>query len=172
MADLLATVAVAYAVLTLASWRLTWLQPKWVVVGVGGSLIPDLQKVALVLDPELVRRSLGVPFDFIHLGTLGGVAIAAGVVTLLFDRRHWGRVYGLLVAGGTVHLFLDGMRVYADGRASTWLYPFLPAYRPPTPNLFVTSDPAVTAVALALALAVFLADRYRRDAVTTSALRR
>jgi hypothetical protein len=174
MADLLATVAVTYALVTIAGWAVDWLEPKWAVICVGGSLIPDLQKVDLLVDADSISRALGIPFTYSHLGTLGGVLLVAGVITVLFDRERWRRVYGLLVSGGLVHLLLDGMRVYADGQANTWLYPLLPSYRPPTPNLFVTSDPTVTVVALGVALLVFGTDRYLRGASdpTTSVLRR
>jgi hypothetical protein len=87
---------------------------------------------------------------------------------LLFERRWWRRVYTLLVIGGGVHIVLDGLRVWADGRASQWLFPFLPSYRPPTPSLYVTSDPRVPALVIAVSLLVFAADRYTFGDTTTA----
>lgn len=161
MADLLTHVLVAYAVLTAVGWRIAWLRPPWVAVGVGGAIIPDLQRLDLVVDSHLIESLLGVPFTYDHLGTLGGLVLAAGVVTIAFERRWWPRVYGLLCAGGFTHLLLDGMRVWADGRANHWLFPLLPVWRPPSPNLYVSSDPVVLTVAVAVAIAIYAIDRRR-----------
>lgn len=160
MADLLTHVLVAYVLLTAASWRVDWLAPRWVVIGMGGACIPDLQKIDILLDADTVSAVLGIPFTYSVTSTLGGVALLAGAITLLFDRRWWPRVYSLLVTGGVAHVALDGLRVWADGRASQWLFPLLPSYRPPTPSLYVTSDPTVPALAIAVSLLVFAADWY------------
>jgi hypothetical protein len=160
MADLLATVLVAYVLLTIAGWWTEWLGPRWVVIGMGGACIPDLQKIGILLDADTVSAALGIPFTYSVTGTLGGVLLLSGAITLLFERRWWRRVYTLLVIGGGVHILLDGLRVWADGRASQWLFPLLPSYRPPTPSLYVTSDPRVPAFVIAVSLLVFAADRY------------
>lgn len=160
MADLLTHVLVAYVLLTVTGWWVDWLGPRWVVVGMGGACIPDLQKVDILLDADTVSAVLDIPFTYSVTSTLGGVLLLAGAITLLFERRWWRRVYTLLVTGGVAHVALDGLRVWADGRASQWLFPFLPSYRPPTPSLYVTSDPRVPALALAVSLLVFTVDRY------------
>lgn len=159
MADLLSHVLIVYVLLTLVSWRLEWLGRRWVVVGMGGAFIPDLSKVRLLVDSAVVEELFGVPFTFQHLSTLGGVVLAAGIITLLFERDCWGRVYGLLVVGGSSHLVVDGLRVWADSRASQWVFPLVPSWRPPTPNLYVSSDPTVPLVVLSVSVAVFLVDR-------------
>ena len=160
MADLLATVLAAYVLLTVIGWWVDWLDLRWVVIGMGGACIPDLQKVAILLDADTVSAALGIPFTYSVTSTLGGVLLLAGAITLLFERRWWRRVYTLLVTGGVAHVALDGLRVWADGKASQWLFPFLPSYRPPTPSLYVTSDPRVPALVIAVSLLVFAADRY------------
>ncbi|MBX0325400.1 metal-dependent hydrolase [Halomicroarcula sp. F13] len=160
MADLLTHVLVPFVLLTVASWRVDWLDRRWVVVGMGGGAIPDLVKVDLVLEADSVGAMLGVPLSYGSFSTLGGVLVVAALITLAFRRDHWRRVYGLLVAGGLSALVLDGLRVFADGHASAWLYPFT-NWRPPTPSLYVSSDPTVLVVTLALAMVVLVADRYR-----------
>lgn len=170
MADLLTHVLVAYVLLTVAGWYVDWLDRRWVVVGMGGACIPDLQKVDILLDADAVSAALGIPFTYGVTSTLGGVLLLSGVVTLLFERRWWRRVYGLLVVGGLAHVALDGLRVWADGSASQWLFPVLPSYRPPTPSLYVTSDPLVPVVALAVSLLVFAVDRRRGPDAATTAL--
>jgi hypothetical protein len=157
VADLLSHVLIAYALFTIAGWLIDPLTRRWVAVGMGGAAIPDLVKLDLVLDDRLIERTLAIPFSYAPISSLAGVLLIAGAIALLFtyERR---RVYTLLVAGGTCSLVVDGLRAYADGHASFWLYPLW--WRPPTPNLYVTSDPRVLVVVLAVAAAVAVADRY------------
>jgi hypothetical protein len=158
MADLLTHLLAAYALLTVASWRVDWLERRWVVVGTGGAAIPDLVKIDLVLDEDVVAETLGVPFSYAPLSTLGGVAVVAGLITLAFERHLWPRTYGLVLLGGLSSLVGDSLRVFADGRASAWLYP-VTDWRPPAPSLYVSSDPGVLVVVLIVASAVFVLDR-------------
>lgn len=129
----------------------------------GGAAIPDLVKLDIVLDARLIEQTPNIPFGYAP-SSLAGVLLIAGVITLLFthDRRH---VYTLLVTGGTLSLVVDGLRAYADSHTSFWLYPTW--WRPPTPSLYVTSDPRVLAGTLIVAVAVAFVDRYLVD--TTSA---
>ena len=158
MADLLTHLLVPYVLLTVASWRVDWLDQRWVVVGMGGAAIPDLVKTEIVLNEGIVETFLGVPFSYAPLSTLGGVLLVAGVITLAFEKHHWRRVFGLVTFGGVTSLLLDGLRVYADGRASAYLYP-ITNWRPPTPSLYVSSDPRVLVIALGIAGVVALVDR-------------
>jgi len=159
MADLLTHVLVPFVLLTPASWRFDRLSKRWIVLAMAGAAIPDLVKIDNVLDEGLIQTALGVPFSYDPISTLGGVLIIAGAITLCFgtERR---RVYAVLVFGGLTSLVLDGLRVFVDGQANFWLYPFV-WWRPPTPSLYVTSDPGVLVVALAASTLVFLLDRYR-----------
>jgi hypothetical protein len=159
MADLLTHVLVPFVLLTPASWRFDRLSKRWIVLAMAGAAIPDLVKIDNVLDEGLIQTALGVPFSYDPISTLGGVLVIAGAITLCFgtERR---RVYAVLVFGGLTSLVLDGLRVFVDGQANFWLYPFV-WWRPPTPSLYVTSDPGVLVVALAASTLVFLLDRYR-----------
>jgi len=159
MADLLTHVLVPFVLLTPASWRFDRLSKRWIVLVMAGAAIPDLVKIDNVLDEGLIQTALGVPFSYDPISTLGGVLIIAGAITLCFgtERR---RVYAVLVFGGLTSLVLDGLRVFVDGQANFWLYPFV-WWRPPAPSLYVTSDPGVLVVALAASTLVFLLDRYR-----------
>ncbi len=163
MADLLSHLLAAYALFTVASWRIDWLDRQWVVVGMGGAAIPDLVKVGIVLDSDTVETVLGVPFSYSPLSKLGGVLLVAGLISLAFQSRYWRRVYPLVVCGGLSSLLGDGLRAYADGRASAWLYPFT-NWRPPTPSLYVSSDPRALVVALVFAAVVLVLDRRVVDA--------
>lgn len=162
MADLLTHVLVVYVALTVASWRVDWVTRPWVAVGMGGAAIPDLVKIDILVDDSTVEAVFEVPFMWAPLSTLGGVLLVAGVITLAFDRRHWRRVYGYLVGGGVTSLVVDGLRVFADGRAGPWLYPFT-WWRPPTPSLYVTADVRILVVTLLVSAVVFGVDRWLLD---------
>lgn len=160
MAELLTHVLVPYLLLTPASWRFPGLRKRWIVIAMAGAAIPDLVKVGIVLDDGLIESATGLAFSYAPISSLAGVLVIAGAIAVLFAGRSR-RAYGSLLFGGFSSLALDGMRVFADGRADFWLYPLW--WRPPTPSLYVTSDPRVTVVAVAAALAIFVTDRYRGE---------
>lgn len=158
MADLLTHVLVPYVLLTVVRWRRSFPR-RLVPVAMGGAAIPDLVKLRLVVDQSTVQHALGVPFDYAPISSVGGVLVIATGITVLFERDSWRRVYGLLVFGGLTSLVLDGLRVFVDGTSGFWLYPLW--LRPPTPELYVTSDSRVLAVTLLVSLGVTVVDRLR-----------
>jgi len=160
VADLLSTVFVIVALLTVVGWAVDWIGPPWVAIGMGGAMIPDLGRLSLVVDPLAVEAAVGMPFDLVALETLGGLIVVAALISVWFERAVWRRVYGLLVAGGLVHLGLDALRVFVDGHSTDWLFPVLPGVRPPSPNLFVSSDPRVLVVAGVGCTIVLAVDRW------------
>lgn len=157
MAELLTHVVAAYVLLTVANWWLDVLSARWIPVGMAGAVIPDLVKIGILVDSDVIEGLLGVPFRYSPISSLAGVLVIAAGITLTFTEARR-RVFALLVAGGVSSLVLDGLRMFADGQASFWLYPLW--WRPPTPNLYVTSDPRVTIVAVAVAGGVLLLDEY------------
>jgi len=158
MADLLTHVLAAYVLLTVASWRIDAIGSEWTPVGMGGAAIPDLIKVGIVVDNGAIEGVIGVPFSYAPVSTLGGVLLIAGAITLAFERRYWRRAYAFLFVGGLASLVLDGLRAFADGNSNPWLYPFA-WWQPPTPSLYVTSDPRVAVVGIVVAAVVFAVDR-------------
>ncbi|KDE59102.1 membrane protein [Halostagnicola sp. A56] len=157
MADLLSHVLIAYALGTVAGWRLEWLSRRWVAVAMVGAVLPDLNRIGLLVSDPTVEAALGTPFAFDAIPTLGGVIVLAGIGATGFET-HRTRAYGLLLAGGLSHLLFDATKHYADGEAGTWLFP-LSWTRHPTPNLYVSSEPAVLLVALSIAACVWAVDR-------------
>lgn len=158
MADLLSHVLLAYVALIVASWRVDAVSRRWVVVGMGGAAVPDLSKVGIVVPSRAVEGALGVPFSYGPVSAVGGVVVIGGLIALLFGRGSRRRAFAFLVAGGVASLFVDALRLSIDGRASSLLYP-LTWWGPPSPNLYLTSDPRVLVVSVALATVVFLLDR-------------
>ena len=165
MADWLTHTLVAYAVFTAAGWSVPWLTERWVAVGVVGSVLPDLNRLSLLVSPDSVSAVLGVPFDWNALHTLGGVVLLGGVGALLFERRREQvRAAALLYAGALSHLLVDLPQPYADGRTLTNLYLFpVRSWRTATPGWYVSADRWVVAAAFVVALLVYLCDRYLVD---------
>lgn len=166
MAEWLTHVLVAYALFTAAGWAVGWLDERWVAVGVVGSVLPDLNRLHLLVPAELVSGALGVPFDWRGLHTLGGAVLLAGLGAVLFDsaRRRW-RAFAVLVVGAVSHIAVDVPQRYADGLTITnvYLHPF-GSVRIPSPGWYVSADRWVLPAAAVVALLVFLADRSLGDA--------
>lgn len=163
MADLLTHILVPYVLLTVASWQLDWLTTQWIVIGMAGAAIPDLVKIRILLDTAVIESLLGMPFSYSPISSLGGVLLIAGAITVVFARQRR-QVFLFLLFGGCTSLVVDGLRVFADGRAGFWLYPFT-WWRPPTPSLYVTSDVRVLVVAVVISAVVFTLDRWQGDNV-------
>lgn len=161
MADLLAHVLLSYAIFRVAGWVVDWLDEGWIAVGMVGSVLPDLERMSLLVTNESMRRLTGLPFDWDGIHTLAGVAVLVCIGTLLFDtRRHRVRALVLLGGGALSHVLVDVPQRYADGDTITNLYLFpLPPWRLPTPGLYVSADRWVVLVAAACALVVLAVDR-------------
>mgnify|MGYP006270776347 FL=1 len=167
MAEWVSHVCLAYALFTAAGWYLDWLDKRWVVVGVVGSILPDLDRLGLLVSGDSITAATGVPFEWAGINSVGGAVVLSAIGALLFERRsHRRRGFLLLLAGACSHLLADLPQRYADGLMLTNKYLFpLPAWRPPTPGWYVSADRWVAVVAVAVALVVFLADRYRTATV-------
>lgn len=161
MAELLSHVLVAYALGTVASWQIEWLTQRWVAIAMIGALLPDLNRIGLFVADATLESVFGVPFSVDAIHTLGGVVLLAGVGAMVVADQHR-RMFGVLLAGALSHLLVDGLKAYADGAAGAWLYPVTWA-RHPTPNLYVSSDPAVLAVVGVATILVWWRDRTRDE---------
>lgn len=161
MPDLLAHALIAYSLATSLSWRYEWLSPSYVTVAMAGAFIPDLTKISLLVSDSAIESMLGVPFDWFALHTLGGslVSLAIGVVLVASSERR--RVAALLGLGAASHLFADALLLNPSGRSYAVFWP-LSYYHPPTPGLYLSTDPQPTIVAAAVAAVVFVAARRRR----------
>ena len=159
MAELFTHALAAYVLFTALGWAVEWLQPRWVVTGMVGSLLPDLSRIDMLVDAYAIEALLGVPFDWDAIHTLGGVVLLSAGGALLFGaataRR---RAFALLVAGGGSHLALDAVKRWAGGVNGAYLYP-VTWWRNPTPGWYVSTDRWVLGVALGCAFVVFVVDR-------------
>lgn len=163
MPDLLTHALVMYVVCTVVSWRVEWLTPSYVTVGMMGAMIPDLTKVKLVVSSHRVESVLGVPFDWFALHTLGGSLVSVLIGTVLVPHGYRTRVLSLLMLGAVSHLLLDALLIGPSGHSYALLWP-LTGYHPPTPGLYLSTDrwPAVGTATLA-ALVWLRTRRLRAD---------
>jgi hypothetical protein len=162
MPDLLSHAFVAFTIVTLLRLRYDWLTSQYVTVGMAGAFIPDIAKLDLVVDSTVVAAALDVPFSWFGIHTLGGslVAVLVGVVAVASGERK--RVLGLLSLGAASHLLADALLLKASGRSYPLLYP-LTQYYPPTPGLYLSTDPWPSVVTGVVALAAWLLVRRTAD---------
>lgn len=66
MAVLLMHVLVPYVILTVAGWQFNWLTKRWIAIGMAGAAIPDLMKIQILLDDNLIESILGIPFHMLR----------------------------------------------------------------------------------------------------------
>jgi len=157
VADLLTHVLLAYAGCTILSWHRP-IPTHWIAITMVGSILPDLNRITLIVTNRTFEAFLGVPFDIDALSTLGGTVLLAGIGSMVVTNQHR-RTFAALLAGALSHHFIDGVKAYADSAAGTWLYPITWA-RHPTPSLYVSSDPAVLVAAVSITAIVIVTDRY------------
>lgn len=163
MAEWLTHVLIAYALFTVGSWYIDWLDKRWVAVGMIGAVIPDLSRFELFIPADVITFLLGVPFDWSVLHTLGGTLVLSVLGAMVFrTRRDQIRGFALLLSAGISHLIVDLPQAYADGLmlSRSYAYP-LPFPRVPTPGWYVSADRLVVLVAGVVAAVVLVADWYR-----------
>jgi hypothetical protein len=155
MPDLLAHVLFGYAVFTLLTARVEAVEARHVPLGMVGAALPDLAKVRLLVPSGTVGDLLGAPFSWLAVHRLGAAVALAGLGALAVSRAERRTVFGVLLAGALGHLGLDAFVVRAAGLTPPYLYP-LSWWRPPSGDLYLSSQRWPTLVALGLAAAVYL----------------
>lgn len=159
MPDLLAHAFIAYSLGRVLSWRYGWLDNRYVTVVMVGAFIPDLVKIKLVVPSELVRRVLGVPFDWGSLSTGGGTALSVAIGLVLLAPAVRRRGVALLGLGAGSHLVADSLLLSPSGRTAQLFWP-LAQYRVPSPGLYLSTEPLPMVLAGMFAACVWAVHRY------------
>jgi len=160
MTDLLTHVLAGYALATLSSWRLDWLDARHVPLAMVGATIPDAAKVYLLLGG--VRTTVaGVEVSWLALQTAGAGLAFALAGSLLVPPRERRATLAALVGGVALHVTMDYFVIRTGGLAPPYLYPFTWAQLP-AGNLYLSADVWPAVVAVAVAGLVFALDRRRR----------
>jgi amino acid transporter len=112
-------------------------------------------------DPSrTIPLALFVSVGVVALFYVALVAVLVGVVAVASGERK--RVAGLLALGAASHLLADALLLKASGRSYPLLYP-LTQYYPPTPGLYLSTDPWPSVVTGVVALAAWLLVRRTAD---------
>ncbi|MFO7791475.1 MAG: metal-dependent hydrolase [Candidatus Saliniplasma sp.] len=158
MADLLTHVFVAFSVGVLLSWRFPWISKNYITIIMMGSVLPDLTRIGLILEPAFIENLFGVPFSWSPLHTIGGVFIIILILTFSVDNKYSKPLFLLLALGAFTHLFLDSLLLTTTG----YSYPlFVPItfYNPPTPGLYLSTDMWPSMISGVTALLVWQVDK-------------
>lgn len=160
MPDLLAHALLAYVLARLLSWRIDWVTTPYVTAAMAGAFIPDIQKVKLLVPDWRVEALLGLPFDWFGWATLGGAVLSVLIgVAVVSPRVRW-RAGAALSLGAASHLLADALLRSPSGRSFDVLWP-LSRWHPPTPGLYLSTEPTPSVVVGAVALVVWVAHRRR-----------
>jgi len=158
MAELLTHVLVGYVLAVLLSWRYEWITYPFVVVAMFGALLPDLNRIELLLPAATIEATLQIPWSWTPLHRVGGtlVVIAIGVVLAPATCRRG--VAALLALGAGSHYLLDFFLYKPSGLTGPFLWPFT-SHRFAVEGFYLSSDRWTAAVMILIALVVWYADR-------------
>lgn len=165
MADLLTHVLAAYVLATICSWCIEGVTPAVRTVAMIGAVVPDLNRMDLVVPPATIESVLGVPFSWSAFHTLGGVAFAVVVGAALVAPRYRRRVAALLALGAGAHLVLDSFLFTSSGYSESFLWP-LTDHRFATDGFYKSYDRWPLVVAAVVTGIVRLVDRRRSQSPT------
>jgi hypothetical protein len=158
MADLLTHILTAYVLAALLSLRDDRITPAMTTAAMVGGVVPDLNRIGLVVPASAVESVLGVPFGWDALLTVGGVAVMVGLLTLLVLPRLRRRTAAMLALGAASHFCLDYLLLFPSGYSHPYLWPVTAAGLP-GPDLYLSSARWPAAVAVASAGLVWVANR-------------
>lgn len=161
MPDLLSHALIGWSLGTLLSWRYDWHRYQYTTAVIVGTLIPDIAKIALLLPSLTVETTIGIPFDWFAIHTLGGVTLLVAVGGALVTSSVRTRTTALLAVGASSHLVADALLRKPDGHSYSVLWPLTP-YRPPSPGLYLSTDLWPPIAMGLLAIVIFLAIQVRQ----------
>ncbi|GAB3411228.1 hypothetical protein GCM10027435_02610 [Haloparvum alkalitolerans] len=160
MTDLFTHMLVGYCLATVLSWHVDWITPPLVTLAMGGAILPDLNRIDLLVSDELIATMLGIPFSWMPLHRVGGTLLVVCLGALLTSARHRRAVFALLALGASSHYTLDFLLYKPSGVSSPLLWPFI-THGFAIDGIFVSTDRWPAAVALLAAATVWLVDRRR-----------
>ncbi len=160
MPDLLSHLFIAYSISLLLSWRYRWIDNKYIVICLVGSIIPDLSKIYLVIPSNIIENILGIQFSWLSLTTTGGVFISVLIGGLSVDPKKRKPVFILLMLGSITHLVSDYLLKTPTGHSYPIFWP-LTQWHPPTPGLYLSTQPQPTIITAIIAISIYTTTKYR-----------
>ena len=162
MADLLTHALVAFSIGTVLSWRFEKITPQFITLIMIGSVLPDLTRIGLIIKSAWIEKSLGIPFSWQPLHTIGGVVIVILLISLLVGKKDNKTILPLLALGAFSHLFLDAFLIKASGHSYTMFFPFT-SYSPQTPGFYLSTDVWPVMIAGIIAIIIWMIDSKRSE---------
>ena len=101
MAELFTHMLVGYVIAVVLSWRYEWITYPYVTLTMGAAILPDLNRIELVLPAATIEAILGVPWLWTPLHRVSGTFIVVCLGTLLAPKPLRRRVFALLVTSPT-----------------------------------------------------------------------
>lgn len=158
MTEILTHVLAGYILGTVLSFRIDWLDRRFVTVVMLGSVLPDLTKVSLIVPSATVQETLGLPFSWFVLHTPFGTTITAGMTALLVESAYQKRVFALLLTGGATHFVLDSLLINPSQFSYVLLWP-LTTQLVPLPMYVLSSDRLPAILAILVATSIWIVQR-------------
>lgn len=166
MADLMTHVLIAYIAAKLLSLWMPWITTPYVTAAMLGAVLPDLDRIELLIPASTVEHVLGVPFDWAALGLGGPVAIGVLILGVLVPEEHRLRVLAMATLGAGLHLSADLFSGNGPGPADALLWP-LSAWEPVLPGWYMSYDVRLAAIAILVAAVTWFVVEERRAAGTS-----
>ncbi len=159
MAELLTHILVGYSIGMLLAFQYDWVRAPQVTLVMIGAASPDLNRVDLVIDSNMITSTFGIPWDWGALNVLGGNIMVLAILALLVTDEWRRRAFVLLVLGAISHHALDLLLLNASGYSYAVLWP-VTEYQPPAGMLYRSSDRVPAVIAAAVAGAIHLGYRW------------
>lgn len=117
MPDLFTHMLVGDTITTVLSWRFEWIAYPYITLVMGAAILPDLNRVELVLPAITIEATLGIPWSWVPLHRVSGTLLIICLGTLLAPKHLRRQVFTLLAIGATSHYTLD-LLLYKPARLS------------------------------------------------------
>ena len=160
MADLLTHILVGYVLAVLLSWRADWITAPYITLVMGAAVLPDLNRIELVIPAATVEATLGIPWSWTPLHRVSGTFLVICLGTLLASKQIRRRVFVLLAIGAASHYALDFFLYKPSGLTGPFLWP-LTDHRFAVEGFYLSSDRWPALVMMAIAAIVWFLDRRR-----------
>lgn len=143
----------AYIVAKLLSLRYPWITRPYLTAAMVGGLLPDLNRIELVLPNEMVAGAVGLPFDWGGLHRGGPVAVSVLILGYLVPKRYRRGVILMAGMGAGLHLFTDlFLGVGFAWEPSFAVFWPITAWEPVVPGFYSSRDVRIAPLFATLAL--------------------
>ncbi|WP_425498649.1 metal-dependent hydrolase [Haloplanus salilacus] len=155
MPDLLTHILIAYVLGTLVNNKTDLLNGRHVPVLMIGGALPDLSKLYLIVESDVIEQAFSVPFSWGGAHTFGVTLLLSLAGTQLFHRKERYPVFVSLSIGFVLHFILDSFVIRADGQVPPYLFP-VSWWQYPSGNLYLSSTFWPSLLSILLATIVFV----------------